>query len=1022
MDIEKLTKETILKNMTPEQQKAVLDSVMDSVAQSKQARTQKVAENVDLVLQALKKIEAKMLNRVASAASKVEQVASNVKDGKDGRDGKDGKDGSTGPQGLKGADGKAGRDGKDGKDGKDGVDGVSVTNAFIDFDNSLVIELSNGRQINVGAALSSETADKVKVVANGGGTSQGVLDAIAALQAEIDAIVRIPSQTGNAGKFLSTNGSVLSWVGGGAGLAYQGTWNASTNSPTLASGVGNNGYYYVVGVTGSTNLDGITNWTVGDWVIFNGTAWQKIDNTDLVTSVAGRTGDVTLSNSDVSGSAASGANSDITSLSGITGGISTVDYVDFDTAAAATGAVGRLNWNATEGTLDLGLAGGNVSLQVGMENVVRIKNDDTVTLTDGMVVYITGASGSNLLVKRAKADAEATSATTLAVMTESVATNASGYATTFGNVRGLNTNSFNEGEALYLSAATAGALTNVKPTAPNHIVTIGFVTKKSAGNGEIFVRIDNGYELDELHNVHITSAASGNTLIYDASAGVWKNASLTAGTGVSVTNGAGSITVTNTSPDQTVSLTGAGTTSITGTYPNFTITSNDAYTGTVTSVSGTAPITSTGGNTPTLSLASGYGDTQNPYASKTANYILAAPNGSNGVPTFRAIVAADIPTLNQNTTGSAATVTTTISSGATATTQASGDNSTKVATTAYVNAITGTAGGFGFKNRIINGGNVINQRAGGTVTIPVGATYITDRFSVAATTASKLTASQSSVAPAGFTNSLLVSVLSSFTTSTADDFSIKQPIEGFNVADLGFGAAGAATITLSFWVYSSVTGTYSFSLRNGAANRSYVTTYTINSANTWEQKTITITGDTTGTWTKDNTVGMYLTWDLGQGTNYNTSTTNAWQVGNYDRTSGSVSFVGQANGAAFYITGVQLEKGSTATSFDYRPYGTELALCQRYWMPSPPMIGKWISTTNIEMNLQLLQPMRATPTLALIGSPSVNEPGVALRTVSAVASSPGSNLGGEIGVTTATATNGAIGMIGAYAFSCNAEL
>ena len=632
MDIEKLTKETILKNMTPEQQKAVLDSVMDSVAQSKQARTQKVAENVDLVLQALKKIEAKMLDRVASAASKVEQVASNVKDGKDGRDGKDGKDGSTGPQGLKGADGKAGRDGKDGKDGKDGVDGVSVTNAFIDFDNSLVIELSNGRQINVGAALSSETADKVKVVANGGGTSQGVLDAIAALQAEIDAIVRIPDQTGNAGKFLSTNGSVLSWVGGGAGLAYQGTWNASTNSPTLASGVGNNGYYYVVGVTGSTNLDGITNWTVGDWVIFNGTAWQKIDNTDLVTSVAGRTGDVTLSNSDVSGSAASGANSDITSLSGITGGISTVDYVDFDTAAAATGAVGRLNWNATEGTLDLGLAGGNVSLQVGMENVVRIKNDDTVTLTDGMVVYITGASGSNLLVKRAKADAEATSATTLAVMTESVATNASGYATTFGNVRGLNTNSFNEGDAVYLSAATAGALTNVKPTAPNHIVTIGFVTKKSTGNGEIFVRIDNGYELDELHNVLISSAASGNTLIYDASAGVWKNASLTAGTGVSVTNGAGSITVTNTAPDQTValtagtgistsgtypnftitntapdqtvSLTGAGTTSITGTYPNFTITSNDAYTGTVTSVSGTSGrVTSTGGNTPVLDLA-----------------------------------------------------------------------------------------------------------------------------------------------------------------------------------------------------------------------------------------------------------------------------------------------------------------------------------------------------------------------------------------------------------------------------------
>ena len=174
--------------MTPEQQKAVLDSVIASVNQSKQVRTQKVAENVDLVMKALKQIEAKMLDRVSTAASKVEKVAASVTNGKDGRDGKDGKDGKDGVQGPKGADGRAGRDGKDGKDGVNGLDGVSVVNAFLDFDNSLVIELSNGKQINVGGAISGETADKVRVVANGGGTSQGVLDAIAALQAEIDAI------------------------------------------------------------------------------------------------------------------------------------------------------------------------------------------------------------------------------------------------------------------------------------------------------------------------------------------------------------------------------------------------------------------------------------------------------------------------------------------------------------------------------------------------------------------------------------------------------------------------------------------------------------------------------------------------------------------------------------------------------------------------------------------------------------------------------------------------------------------
>jgi hypothetical protein len=188
VDIQTLTKEAILKNMTPEQQQAVLNSVMASVNQSKQVRTQKVAENVDLVMKALKQIEAKMLDRVSTAASKVEKVAASITNGKDGRDGKDGKDGKDGVQGPKGADGRAGRDGKDGKDGVNGLDGVSVVNAFLDFDNSLVIELSNGKQINVGGAISGETADKVRVVANGGGTSQGVLDAIAALQAEIDAI------------------------------------------------------------------------------------------------------------------------------------------------------------------------------------------------------------------------------------------------------------------------------------------------------------------------------------------------------------------------------------------------------------------------------------------------------------------------------------------------------------------------------------------------------------------------------------------------------------------------------------------------------------------------------------------------------------------------------------------------------------------------------------------------------------------------------------------------------------------
>jgi hypothetical protein len=224
-------------------------------------------------------------------------------------------------------------------------------------------------------------------------------------------------------------------------------------------------------------------------------------------------------------------------------------------------------------------------------------------------------------------------------------------------ITNINTSAFTDGEQLYLSPTTAGALTATKPYAPNHLVYVAIVEHAHPTQGKLFVKIQNGYELDELHNVSAQSPSNGQTIIYNASTSLWEKANLTAGTGISVSNGAGSITVTNSAPDQTVALTGAGTTSITGTYPNFTITSNDAYTGTVTSVTGTSPVISSGGNTPAISLASGYGDTQNPYASKTANYVLAAPNGSSGVPTFRAVVAADIPTLNQNTTGTASNVT-----------------------------------------------------------------------------------------------------------------------------------------------------------------------------------------------------------------------------------------------------------------------------------------------------------------------------------------------------------------------------
>lgn len=222
------------------------------------------------------------------------------------------------------------------------------------------------------------------------------------------------------------------------------------------------------------------------------------------------------------------------------------DYIDVSTTTptAVGGVPGRLKWNDTDGTLDLGLKGGNVTLQIGQENVLIVKNDEATPLVDGEVVYITGASGANLLVKRALADSDITSASTIGVVTEAIAVNGQGFITTFGSVRGLNTNAFNEGDALYLSTTVAGAITNVKPVAPERLVLVGYCAKKAGGNGEIFVKVDNGYEIDELRNVLITNpVAAGSLLIFDATVGVWKNANLTAGTNVAITNADGSITI-----------------------------------------------------------------------------------------------------------------------------------------------------------------------------------------------------------------------------------------------------------------------------------------------------------------------------------------------------------------------------------------------------------------------------------------------------------------------------------------------
>jgi len=244
-------------------------------------------------------------------------------------------------------------------------------------------------------------------------------------------------------------------------------------------------------------------------------------------------------------------------------------------------------------------------------------------------------------------------------------------------------------------------------------------------------------------------------------------------------------------------------------------------------------------------------------------------------------------------------------------------------------ALTAASSPFVLKNRIINGDMRIDQRnAGASSNVTTTQVYNVDRWWTYGSQTSKLTVQQSSTAPVGFNNSIVVTSLSSYSVLSSDIFQLAQRIEGYNCADLGWGTSDAKTITVSFWVRSSLTGTFSGSISN-SINRAYCFNYTIISANTWEQKTITVPGDTTGTWEKTNFASINVSFNMGQGSTYN-GTLNTWTATNTYGTSGSTNIVG-TNGATFYLTGVQLEVGSTATPFERRMIGTELALCQRYF-------------------------------------------------------------------------------------------
>jgi hypothetical protein len=284
----------------------------------------------------------------------------------------------------------------------------------------------------------------------------------------------------------------------------------------------------------------------------------------------------------------------------------------------------------------------------------------------------------------------------------------------------------------------------------------------------------------------------------------------------------------------------------------------------------------------------------------------------------------------------------------------------------------------GMRNRIINGDMRIDQR-GATQTNPNPA-YVTDRWN--AVTYGSATVAQSSTAPTGFTNSLLWTTTSATAPSAGQWAALMQGIEGYNIVDLDWGSATAKTVTLSFWVRSSTTGTYSVGIGNatttgdvpGTQTRSFVSTYIINAANTWEQKTIVIAGDTTGTWLKTNGLGICVTFDCGSGSTYQTGTLNTWQAGSKFRATGSVGINNTSSGN-LYITGVQLEKGSAASAFEQLHYGHQLALCYRYnyvWYRrgassdsniALPGVGSFYGATSVYTNITFPVTMRTTPSL-----------------------------------------------------------
>lgn len=466
------------------------------------------------------------------------------RNGKDGRDGRDGLDGFTPVKGV---------DYFDGKDGKDGVDGKNATE--IDMQQMIV------DTVNYIESLEGDERIDAKAIKNLPTTREIVREVAGGF-------IETPIKAGsNTTVTKDASGSwVISSTGGGGGISDgdKGDITVSGSGTVWNIDAG------VVGITelsatgtpsASTFLRGDNTWATpagsGDVVGPASSTDNAITRFDSTTGKLIQNSTVTLSDDGI---------------------IGTVKAINYDLTQTGASTEGRAIWDDNAKTLEIGLKNG-FPLKVGQQLIELCVNNTGSTIAKGKVVYVNGGSGNRPTITLADNTAELSSARTFGITAESITNGNSGYVVVSGILDGLNTNAYTAGTQLYLG--TSGDMTSTKPVAPAHMVYVAKVITQSATVGVLYVQTQNGYELNELHDVLISTATAGQTLLYDNTAKLWKNASLTAGTGISLTPADGALTVTNSAPDQTVSLTGAGGTSISGTYPNFTITTP---TGNVTKV------------------------------------------------------------------------------------------------------------------------------------------------------------------------------------------------------------------------------------------------------------------------------------------------------------------------------------------------------------------------------------------------------------------------------------------------------